>query len=471
MLKKSKLVRSFIWILGILVIAGFIALPTSWEWRVGGETIKFDKSLLQPSFFGKTYSLDWPLKKGLDIAGGVEITVQADMSEIAAEDRLDALASAVEVVRQRVDAYGVSEPTIQTAIAGDDYRIIVEIPGLEEAEEALSLIGTTALMDFRLQDATKAAEVAAMEATTETEQLIQYYYYLDSFNKTDLTGSMLKKATATFDTQTGQPVIGLEFTPEGRELFAQITRDNVGGVLGIFIDDWPVTVPQINSAIVDGNAIISGQFTNESSRELAVQLNSGALPVPLTILQQRQVEASLGADSVSKSVTAGIVGLLLVSLFMIFNYGGKGLLADVGLVIYAILIIAIYKVGGITLTLPSIAALLLSIGMAVDANILIFSRLQDEMRAGKTLNQARELSFGRAWDSIRDANVITIMIAVILINPLDFSFLNTSGMIRGFGITLLLGVVTGLFTGVFVSRTLMRIFVREKENKKETGEK
>ncbi len=465
MLQKSKLVRSFIWILGLLVIASFIALPSQWQWQINGQTINFDKTILQPTIFGKTYNLDLPLKKGLDIAGGIQLILQADMTEIAEEDRLDALAAAVEVVRNRVDAYGVNEPTIQTAINGDDYRIIVEMPGVDNVDQALSVIGTTAMMDFRLQEASAGAEINALqnEATDEAGFFNWYIAYLDSFTKTELTGAMLKKATATYNQQTGQPVIALEFTPEGREIFAQITKDNIGDILGIFIDDSPVTAPSIESAIVDGQAIISGQFTSESSRQLAIQLNSGALPVPLTILQQKQVEASLGADSVNKSIFAGVVGLGLVCLFMILNYGKNGIIADIGLAIYAVLIIALYKILGITLTLPGLAALLLSIGMAVDANILVFSRFKEERLLGKSLGRARELAFGRAWDSIRDANTITIAIAIILINPLNFSFLNSSGMIRGFGITLLLGVITGLFTSIFVSRTLLRIWLREKE--------
>lgn len=466
MLKKSQLVRSFVWILGLLVVAGFIALPSKWEWHWREKTISFDKTILKPTIMGKEYSLDLPLKKGLDIAGGVQLLLEADMSKISTADRLDALAAAVEVVRNRIDAYGVSEPVIQTAINGEQYRIIVELPGVDNADQALSLIGKTALMDFRLQDATKAAQLAKNnEATNDAEYINQYMAYLDSFTKTDLTGSMLKKANATYNQQTGQPVIGLEFTEEGREIFARLTKENIGGVLGIFIDDMPVTAPKIESAIVDGNAIISGQFTRKSSQELAIQLNSGALPVPLSVLQQKEVGASLGADSINESVVAGIIGLVLVCLFMIFNYGKKGIIADVGLVIYAILTIALYKIFGITLTLPGLAALLLSIGMAVDANILIFSRLQEELLLGKSLNRARELAFGRAWDSIRDANAITIAIAIILINPFNFNFLNSSGMIRGFGITLLLGVITGLFTGIFVSRALLRVWLREKEEK------
>ncbi len=320
-----------------------------------------------------------------------------------------------------------------------------------------------------------AGRAAALGAEASAEALLEeYLVYLDSFQATELTGAMLRRATATYNQQTGQPVVSLEFNDQGREVFAAITRENQGDVLGIFIDGEPVTTPMINDPIVDGMAIISGQFDAQSSQELAIQLNSGALPVSLEILQQKQVGASLGAESVESSLFAGIVGLFLVGLFMILIYGKKGVIAVVGLMIYTVLIIALYKILGITLTLPGVAALVISIGMALDANILIFARLNEELRSGKSLNQARELAFGRAWDSIRDANTITIAIAVILINPLNFSFLNTSGMIRGFGITLLLGVVTGLFTGVYVSRVLMRIFLRERnpgEGKKEKKQK
>lgn len=466
MWKNNKLIRNFVGILALLVVTAFIALPSSFSWRVGSQTINFDKNIIQPTLFGKTYSLNLPLKKGLDIAGGIQLVMRADVSAIDQADRSDALKSAVEIIRNRVDAYGVAEPLIQTAVSGDDYQIIVEVPGLTDIDQAVALIGTTAMMDFRLQEATVAAAWQNTPvATTAATSYQQYYDYLASFVPTELTGEMLDKATATFDSQTRQPVVALQFTTEGREKFAEITRNNQGNILGIFIDDAPITLPKINDPILDGNAIISGGFTVKESQSLAVQLNSGALPVPIEIVQQRQVGATLGEDSVAKSLFAGIVGLLLVMLFMVLNYGQKGLIADFGLVIYTVLMLAIYKLFGITMSLPSIAAFLISIGMAVDSNILIFSRLQEELQQGKSLSAAREASFGKAWDSIRDANTITIMIAIILINPLNFSILNSNGMIRGFGITLLLGVITGLFTGVFVSRNLLRIFLREREEK------
>ena len=217
--------------------------------------------------------------------------------------------------------------------------------------------------------------------------------------------------------------------------------------------------PRINQAIVTGQAVISGGFTIEDAQQLSIQLNAGALPIPIKVLEQRSIGASLGTVAVNESIQAGLIGLSAVMIFMILYYGWKGFVADLALMIYALLTIAVYKVVGVTLTLPGIAGLLLSVGMAVDANILIFERIKEEQRLGRPFAQAMELGFGRAWDSIKDANIATILTSLILINPLDFSFLNTSGLVRGFGITLLIGVVLGLFTGVVVTRTFVRLFI------------
>ena len=455
--KQPNLLRQYLWILLLTVGCFLLALPSRFIlWGVN-----FDKSRLHLKVGGKDWHLAVPLQLGLDLAGGVQLTLKADMSRIAPADRLAALESAVEVVRSRVDAYGLASPNIQTAVYGDDYRVLVELPGLSDVSQALSLIGTTARMDFRLQNASAAAALAASPPASGAAERLQYYLsFLDSFTPTPLQGAMLKRATAGFDPQTHQPIISLEFTPEGKEIFAQLTKEHTGEVMGIFIDGVPVTAPTINTPIVDGHAMITGSFSVAETKRLAVQLNSGALPVPLEVLSQSQVGASLGDDSIRQSVFAGLVGLGLVGLFMVLNYGRAGLLATAGLLIYAVIIIAAYKLFRITLTLPAIAALMISIGMAVDANILIFSRLKEELALGKAWQLAREASFGRAWESIRDANVITMMTALILINPGDFSFLNTSGTIRGFGITLLLGVGVGLFTSVVVTRTLMRLFLQ-----------
>ncbi|MCB1587251.1 MAG: SecD/SecF family protein translocase subunit, partial [Xanthomonadales bacterium] len=198
------------------------------------------------------------------------------------------------------------------------------------------------------------------------------------------------------------------------------------------------------------------------AEQLSVQLNAGALPVPISVLELRTLGASLGEESVKNSIQAGVVGIGLVMLFMILYYGAQGVVASVALAIYAVVTLALYKIIGVTLTLPGIAGLLLSIGMAVDANILIFERMKEELRKAKPFTVAMETGFGKAWDSIKDANIITIFTALVLINPMDFAFLNRSGLVRGFGITLLIGVLLGLFTGVIVTRTLMRLFITEK---------
>ena len=217
--------------------------------------------------------------------------------------------------------------------------------------------------------------------------------------------------------------------------------------------------PRISQAIYGGQASINGLSGLEEAKQLSIQLNAGALPVPIEVLQQSVIGPSLGQASVNQSVMAGLIGLALVMLFMILNYGLAGVLASLALVVYSLLTMAIYKIIGVTVTLPGIAGLLLSIGMAVDANILIFERMKEELRLGKPFERAMELGFGRAWDSIKDANITTILTALILMNPLNFSFLNTSGLVRGFGITLLIGVVLGLFTGVVVTRTFLRLFL------------
>lgn len=438
-------------IVALTVVATFIALPRQFEINLGVGNWRWQQVVTLPPLdfylFGKHIYSEFPLKRGLDIQGGMQMVLQADMNKIAQEDRLEALDSAKEVIARRVDLFGVSEPVIQTSRTGEDYRLIVELPGVENSDQALQLLGKTAELEFKVQG------TASAEATTSA------IAFLNEFEPTGLTGQQLKKASVQFDPNTGEPTIGLQFDETGKQLFAKLTTENTGKVVGIFVDGMPVTLPVINEPILDGQAAISGAFALEEAKQLVIQLNAGALPVPISVLEQRNIGASLGERSVQQSVQAGLVGLGLVALFMILLYGFRGLIATIALLIYAALTIAIYKLMGVTLTLPGIAGLLLSIGMAVDANILIFERMKEEMRAGESLERAMELGFGRAWDSIKDANLTTILASLVLINPLDLNFLNTSGLVRGFGVTLLIGVLISLFTGVVVSRTLLRIFL------------
>lgn len=432
-------------------MAGVVDLPTHAPVSIHWGPIQFDTVIVRPEFdvtiLGKRVRKDLDIKQGLDLQGGTHVVLQADMSNIASEDRVDALESAKDIIARRVDLFGVSEPVIQTSVVGNDYRIIVELPGVREVSKALDLIGQTAQLEFRELSPT-ATEAAS----------------LSDFVPTALSGTHLKRARVQFG-NTGTAEVGLEFDGEGTQLFSDITKRNVGKVVGIFIDDTPVTMPRVNEQITGGSAVISGQFTVETAKALSIQLNSGALPVPIHILEQQNIGASLGQESVAKSLRAGLVGLSMVMLFMLLYYGWLGFLADLALLVYAILTLALYKLIPITLTLPGLAGFILSVGMAVDGNILIFERMKEEVRAGKSWRVAMELGFGRAWDSIKDANVATLLTAFVLFNPFDWSFLVTSGMVRGFALTLALGIVISLFTGIVVTRTFIRVLSRPAKQK------
>jgi preprotein translocase subunit SecD len=328
----------------------------------------------------------------------------------------------------------------------------VELPGVSDVNEAIALIGTTAQLEFR--EFTNPA--ASISATTTYADLIAMTHPVG------LTGKDLKRAAVTFDTTTGAPQVSMQFTGDGGKKFADITGRLVGKPLGIFLDNQPVTMPVVKQAITDGAAVINGTFTQEEAKNLALQLNAGALPVPVTIVQKSTIGATLGQSSVTKSIHAGAVGLSIVALFMIAQYGWLGFMADLALIVYGLLTFAIFRAIPITLTLPGIAGFILSIGMAVDSNILIFERFKEEKRAGRPWKVAMELGFGKAWDSIRDANFTTLITCAILYNPGNWDFLPSSGMVRGFAVTLFIGVLASLFTGIVVTRTFIRVLYKEK---------
>lgn len=459
----SKTLKAFIGIVLLTSVAVLISLPKqlaiNLPFQIPGvpQQLFVGAPIIDVNIFGKPIYKEFEFKLGLDIQGGMQVVLRADMSEIDEINRLDALQSAREIILRRVDLYGIAEPTVQTAVSGNDYRLLVSLPGVSDPQEALQLVGQTAQLDFRLlmeTEATVSAEIGedTDETTLSTQPSIE-------FIETGLTGKQLNRSSVQFDPTTGEPLVALEFNTEGAQIFADITKTYTGEMLGIFIDNGLIMAPRINQAILTGEATITGGFNLDEAKQLSIQLNAGALPVPIEILEQRTIGATLGRESIEHSLQAGLIGLGLVMMFMILYYGTKGIIASIALVIYAFLTAAVYKTMGVTLTLPGVAGLLLSIGMAVDANILIFERMKEELRVGKPFSRAMELGFGRAWDSIKDANLATIITALILINPFNFAFLNTSGLVRGFGITLLIGVLLSLFTGVVVTRTLMRLFL------------
>ena len=392
------------------------------------------------------FNRDLNFKKGLDLYGGMQVTLLADMEQIGQPSRTTALESARSVISRRVDLYGVSEATVKTSVAGADYRLIVELPGVDKPQEALDLIGQTASLTF-------AAPVYQADPASPGAQP-----QLVNFVPSDLTGKDLQSAAVTFETQNRQPAVSLKFKDSGKDKFAKLTKEFLGKPLAILLDNSLLSAPTVQSEITTGDAIISGSFTLDEAKFLATQLNAGALPVPVKILSQKVISATLGEDSIRQSVLAGAIGLSIVAAFMILYYGWLGVIAVIGLLVYGLITATLYRLIPVTLTLPGVAGFLLSIGMAVDSNILVFERYREEIRAGRSWPVSLELGFGRAWNSIKDANLATIITGLILFNPLDWSFLNASGAVRGFALTLLLGIFISLFTGIVVTRTLLRFF-------------
>jgi preprotein translocase subunit SecD len=444
MRKSSSFLIWFIFLFVLIALVmdfpSFFKLPEEWNFSLG--PFRFKRNLT--------------IRRGLDLQGGAHLVLETAMEAIAPEDREQALESAKNIISRRIDLYGVTEPVIQTAKTEDKSRIIVELPGVKNINEAIDLIGKTAQLDFReLAEEKKASPSADSGQSPSATQIFD-------FLPTDLTGKDLKKAQVQFDQRSGEPIVSLQFNTEGADKFAAITQRNVGYPVAIFLDGLPLTLPRVNEPILNGQAMISGQFDLKEAKNLAIQLNAGALPVPIKIVEQKTIGATLGDDSVKKSIIAGLAGLVLVVLFMFVSYGFLGFLADIGLLIYGLLTLALYKLIPVTLTLPGIAGFLLSVGMAVDANILIFERMKEEKWLGKPLPVAMELGFGRAWDSIKDANICTLITCFILFNPFNWGFLNTSGMVRGFALTLSLGIGISLFTGIVVTRTLIRVFYKKK---------
>ncbi len=386
---------------------------------------------------------------GLDLQGGSHLVFNVDTSKVLFADLQSALDSARDVIERRVNMFGVSEPVVQTIRSGNQYRITVDLPGISNVAEAVNLIGQTAQLTFK--------EEGTSEAKIGTTAAALAFPTKDS----GLTGRDVKKAVVVFDQQSGKPQVSLTFSQAGGKLFGQITSKNVGKPLGIFIDQFLISAPVVQQPILDGNAVISGSFTLDEAKKLAIAINSGALPLPIKLVEQRNIGPSLGAIEVQKSVVAGIAGLLMVMLFMITYYRKLGVIACAALIIYGLISFFIFRAIPVVLTLPGVAGFILSIGMAVDSNILIFERIKEEMRNGREWNSAIRAGFGRAIDAIKDANITTLIVAFILFNPLNWDFLPQFGLVRGFALTLAIGVATSLFTGVVITRRLINIFYKK----------
>ncbi len=386
----------------------------------------------------------FPYRLGLDLSGGSHLVFRADVSALPVGEIDGAMISLADVVERRINLFGVSEPIVQVERGGvvgqEDHRLIVELPGITDVKQAVDLIGKTPTLDFKLVRPEVEKMTDAQKASSTIDQL---------FVSTGLTGRFLKKATLQFDQTTYEPHVAITFNDEGTALFAAITKANVGKVLAIFLDGVPISTPVINQEIKGGEATISGNFKVEEAKTLVRDLNYGALPVPIELASTQTVGASLGDGALAASMRAGAFAFLAVAIFLVFWYRVPGLVAVLALGIYTVLNLALFKLIPVTLTSAGIAGFILSLGMAVDANVLIFERMKEELRRGKKLPEAIREGFHRAWLSIRDSNISSIITAIIL-----FYFASTP-VIKGFALVFGLGVVVSMFSAITASRTLL----------------
>ncbi|MEK7608539.1 MAG: protein translocase subunit SecD [Patescibacteria group bacterium] len=376
---------------------------------------------------------EWHL--GLDLVGGSHLIYKVDLSEVKDTERDSVLAGLRDVIERRVNLFGVSEPQVYLARSGNETNLVVELAGVKEISDAIRQIGETPMLDFR--------EVA--EAGTSTE-----------FIPTILTGRYISGAQLSFNPTTNAPEVSITFNDEGAKIFEELTGRNVGRPLAIFLDGALIEMPTVQQQISGGQAQITGKFTIQAARQLVERFNAGALPAPVTLINQQTTSPTLGTDSLKTAIIAGIAGTLLVMLFMLIYYGYLGLFAVIALLVYIALTLAIFKIVPITLTLAGLAGFILTIGMAVDANILVFERVKEEMKKGFSRAAAMHEGFRQAWPSIRDSNTSTIITAIIL-------YFFTSSFVKGFALTLFLGVVVSMFSAITTTRLLLDVFAKDKK--------
>lgn len=439
---KTRLTALLILVLGFGV--GYFVFVS--EPQIAGS--RFDAA----STFAK-----FPFKLGLDLSGGTHLVYKADVSAVAPSQVDEAMSSLRDVIERRVNLFGVSEPVVQVesgSFANDgEQRLNVDLPGVTDISKAVTMIGQTPLLEFKVErpegaerDLLIAQYEAAAKLAAEGKpfpQVADPYYVA-----TDLTGRYLEKSTLEFNPTTGEPTVSLKFNAEGTKLFTDITTAHVGKTVAIYLDGAPISSPVVREPITTGNAQISGSFTPEEAKTLVGRLNSGALPVPIALVSTQTIGASLGEAAVHDGVRAAAFGFLAVALFLVLWYRLPGIIAVLALTLYAAIMLAIFKVFGVTLTAGGIAGFIISIGVAVDANVLIFERLKEEARAGRTVGDATRTGFARAWLAIRDSNVSGIITALIL-----FTF--GTSLIKGFALTFGIGVLVSMFSAITISRIFL----------------
>lgn len=440
------------WIFPILLIiaaAVWVVLPTNPGIHLGS----FDREI--------------KIVRGLDLQGGLRVLLEADLPSDA-EVTKEQMNTARQIIGNRVNGLGVTEPVIQVA---GTRRILVELPGIDDPEQAVAAIRETGLLEFvemgdltsdeiyllqgqKIKTDFQTSEVIPQEPSGETIVEPSLEDPLDRIFTTVMTGAVLENAAVAPPDATGRYSVSFILTEEGSQTFGDYTQAHIGDFLAIVLDKEVISIPRIESAITQGQGSITGNFSYDEANRLAVQLRYGALPIPLKVAESKSVGPTLGQDSLRKSAIAGVIGFAVVILFMASYYRLPGILADLALLVYAVVTFALFKLIPVTLTLPGVAGFVLSIGVAVDANILIFERMKEELRTGRTLQQAIDLGFSRAWPSIRDSNLSTLITCAIL-----YWFGNTFGasIVKGFSLTLALGVLVSLFTAITVTRTFLHV--------------
>lgn len=459
--------NTFIIIISIVVlaiVAGILDYPN--YFNMGVDKTNSFLSSQKNDFLSKIkipHFPDKPFKLGLDLQGGSHLVYQADLSQTSDKDKTDAMSGLRDVIERRVNLFGVAEPVIQV----QNDRLIVELAGIKDVNQAIQMIGQTPYLEFKQprpegqteqilakQRELQGKTIEDMQKVPNWEMAMQDPY----FEATQLTGKYLKKAELGFDQTSQKPLVLIEFNDEGTKLFSELTKANTGKQLAIYIDDTLISAPVVQEEIDGGKAQITGQFTLDQAKKLARDLNAGALPVKINLISQQTVGPILGKISLDQSLKAGILGFLAIIIFMIIFYRFPGFLASIALVFYVGFVLAIFKLIPVTLTLSGIAGFVLSIGMAVDANILIFSRMREELKEGNSFTASVENGFKRAWPSIRDSNFNSLIVCAIL-----FTF--ATSFIKGFALTLSLGILVSIFSAVFITRMLLRIFVGTKLEK------
>ncbi len=390
-----------------------------------------------------------PFHLGLDLSGGSYLLYKADVTQVPADGVGDSMDALRDVIERRVNSFGVSEPVVQvqTGLVNGtrEHRLSVELPGVTDIDEAIKTIGQTPFLEFKIQaDPKSNIQKATVDANGQVTVNVG-----DNFVATGLDGKYLKRAQLEFNPSTGEPTVTLQFNDEGAKLFEKITGENIDKVLAIYLDGSVISAPVVREAISGGQAQISGLFTPEEARQLVGRLNSGALPVPISLISTQTIGATLGAEAINAGVKAAVIGFIIISLFLILWYRLPGVVAVLALTLYVIITLLLYKFIPVTLSAAGIAGFIISIGMAVDANILIFERMREERARGKSATDAIAAGFDRAWFSIRDANTASLIVAVIL-------FWFGTSLIKGFALTLGLGVIVSLVSAIAITKLFLR---------------